>query len=93
MPGKIIFYILAKAVAIYLDIASIAILVRVLIPIFTGADGGPLYTLAVVLSEPIIIPFRVISEKFGFWQDTPLDVPLLASSVFLMLASLFLPII
>ena len=90
---ELIFYLLAKAVAIYLDAASLAILFRVVFPIFADAENSPLYGLSVVLSEPLIIPFRVISSKLGIWQDTPLDVPLLASTVFLMLSSLFLPVI
>ena len=90
---EIIFYILAKAVDIYLDIAAIAILLRVILPFFTDAEHNPIYTVVTVVSEPIIIPFRVISDKLGFWQDTPLDMPLLASTFFLMLISLFLPVI
>ena len=84
---------LAKAVDIYLNVASIAILVRVIIPFFSDTEANPLYAIALVLSEPVIIPFRVISDKLGIWQDTPVDIPLLASTVFLMLSGLFLPII
>ena len=89
----IIFYVLAKAVDIYLDVASIAILARVIFPIFADPESSPLYAIAAVLSEPVIAPFRVIAEWLGIWQDTPLDVPLLASTVFLMLSSLLLPVI
>ena len=90
---EIVFYVLAKAVDIYLDVAAIALLVRVIFPIFADAENSPIYAIAAVLSEPVIIPFRVISDKFGIWQDTPLDMPLLASTVFLMLTSLILPVI
>ena len=90
---EIIFYILAKAVDIYLDIAAVALLLRVILPIFTDAENSPIYAVAAVISEPVIIPFRVISDKLGIWQDTPLDIPLLVSTFFLMLTSLFLPVI
>ena len=90
---EILFYILAKAVDIYLSLASVAILVRVMIPFFSSPDGNPLYAITVVLTEPLITPFRVISDKLGIWQDTPIDMPLIASTVFLMVASLFLPVI
>ena len=88
-----VFYILAKAVDIYLSVASVAMLIRVIIPFFSDPDSNPIYAITVVLTEPLIIPFRVISDKLGFWQDTPIDIPLLASTVFLMLTSLFLPVI
>lgn len=88
-----VFYILAKAVDIYLSVASVAMLIRVIMPLFSEPDSSPLYAITVALTEPLIIPFRVISNKLGFWQDTPIDIPLLASTVFLMLLSLFLPVI
>ena len=88
-----VMYILAKVVDVYLDLASFAILVRVILPFFTNADESSLYGLSVLVSEPCIIPFRVISDKFGIWQDTPLDMPLMMGVISLSLLSFILPVI
>ena len=90
---EIFFYILAKAVDLYLDLASFAILARVIMPFFTNVEESGLYGLAVVVSEPCIIPFRILSDKLGIWQDTPIDVPLMATVISLSLLGFVLPVI
>ena len=66
---EIIFYVLAKTVSILLGVASIAMLVRMLLPIFVDAEGNAIYALACMLSEPFIAPVRAIFMLFNIAQE------------------------
>ncbi|MBQ7363222.1 MAG: YggT family protein [Clostridia bacterium] len=90
---EIILYILAKAVAIYLSLASYAMLGRVLLGFFVNPEESRLYALLLLVSEPVVLPFRLVMAKFNIGQNSILDMPFMAAYLGLSLAQLFLPII
>ena len=88
-----VFYILAKAVEIFLSLISIAMLLRVLLQFFVDVEQNKIYALCVYVSEPFVLPFRVIMAKFNIGQNTPLDLPFMVAYIALAGISMFLPVI
>ena len=90
---EIIFYILAKVVQIFLSVISLSMLLRVLLQFFVDITTNKVYALCVAVSEPFILPFRLLFAKLNILQDSPLDVPFLVAYIALSLVAGFLPLI
>lgn len=88
-----IFYILAKCVRILLDIISLSMMIRMLLPLFADVEENRLYMLSVAVTEPLIVPVRFILDRFGIGENTPIDMGFLATYFLLAFIDLFLPVI
>ena len=88
-----IFYILAKVVAIYLSIATYSMLGRVILQFFVVPEESRFFALLFFISEPVVIPFRLIMAKFNIGQNLPIDIPFMAAYFGLAFIRLFLPVI
>ena len=88
-----IFFILAKAVAIYLTLASYAMLARVIVQFFVVPEESRLFAILLFLTEPVVVPFRLLFAKLNIAQGVPIDVPFMAAYLALTLAQLVLPVI
>ena len=88
-----IFYILAKCVQLILDLVSISMLVRAVMPIFADVEESGLYALTVAITEPFVAPVRFIFAKFNIAQDMPIDMAFLATVILLSVVEMFLPAI
>ncbi|MBR7116675.1 MAG: YggT family protein [Clostridia bacterium] len=88
-----VLYIIAKVVEIFLSLMSFAMLMRVLLQFFVDITENKLYSLCVVLTEPIVIPFRLLFAKFNIAENSPLDVPFMVAYLALTGLTMFLPII
>jgi len=85
-------YTLAKVVSVYLGVVSIAMLLRVLLQFFVSEDNKILLFCALI-SEPIIIPFRLLFNKLNIGQKSPLDIPFFAAYFSIFLIEMILPTI
>lgn len=88
-----VFYILAKCVRIILDVISLSMMIRMLLPIFADVEDNRLYMLSVAVTEPLIIPARIVLDMLGIGENTPLDMGFLTTYFLLAIIDLFLPII
>lgn len=85
-------HILASAVSIYLGLASLAMLLRVILQLFVAEDNK-IMALCVMVSEPVIIPFRLLLAKLNIGQNTPLDIPFFVAYLVIGILQVFLPAI
>lgn len=90
---EIVLYILAKVVQIFLSLVSFAMLLRVLLQFFVDVTSNKFYALCVMLTEPVILPFRLLFAKLHFAEDSPLDIPFMVAYIALSAVTMFLPII
>ena len=87
-----IFYILAKTVEIFFSIIYIAMIVRMLFPLFSpDPDGSPIFRLCLVVTEVVIAPARLILGIFGIGQNSPIDFSFLGGYFLLLIIQMFLP--
>lgn len=85
-----LMYILAKVVSLGLDVATFAMLLIILLPIFIDVEGSRLYEICVFVAEPFILPFRFILYKLNIGQDLPIDLSFLTAYICLNLISMSL---
>jgi len=84
-------YVLIKFVIVFLDIILLAMLVRAVMSWFVGIAGeSPILNFLYVITEPLIIPVRMICHRFGWFQGLPVDIPFLITTFILCLISTLL---
>lgn len=88
-----VFFILAKTVAVMLELCYFAMLVRMLLPFFTDVEESRIYALTVCVTEPLIMPVRFIMYKLNIGQNSPVDWSFFVTSILVVLLMNFLPII
>lgn len=88
-----IFYISAKCVQVLLDIVSLAMMLRAIMPIFADVEESGFYALTVAITEPFVAPVRFLFAKLNIGQDTPVDMAFFATYIILWVLGIFLPVI
>ena len=68
-------------------------LLRVILQIFVDITTNKLYAFATALTEPFIVPFRLLFAKLNIGQNTPIDIPFLAAYLTFAIVSSLLPLI
>lgn len=88
-----VFYVIAKVVEILLGLISIAMFLRVILGFFVNVEENKLYLLCSMLTEPYIMPFRLICARFHIGENLPIDIPFFLAYIVLSAISMFLPVI
>ncbi len=88
-----VLFIIAKTIAILLDVIYFAMLARVVLPFFVNPEESKLYALSALLSEPIIIPVRFLMVKLNIGQSSPIDWSFFVAAIGLSILQSFLPAI
>ena len=70
MPWPI--YILVQFVLVFIEVLSIAMFIRVILSWFTDGSGK-FSQFLYVLTEPAVMPMRLILAKLNWFQNTPID--------------------
>lgn len=84
-------YVLIKFVTIFLDIILLAMLARAIMSWFMAGDGeSPLLNFLYVITEPLIVPVRMLCQRFGWFQGTPIDISFFITTMILSLISTIL---
>lgn len=86
------FYIFAQVVSLGLSALSLAMFLRVILQFFVAEDNKFLI-FCYAVTEPFIIPIRVIMEKMNVGQNSPIDIPFFVAYIILTLLQMFLPMI
>ena len=83
MPEPI--YVLVIFVLRFLDILSLAMLLRAILGWFIMDGEGKFMRFLCVLTEPVVYPFRKLFYKLNWFQNSPIDVAFTFSWLFLSL--------
>ena len=70
-------YILVRFAVIFVKVILWAMFIRCIVSFFHWGqeDGGPLLGLLCFVTEPIILPVRMLCQRFGWFENIPVDVP------------------
>jgi len=82
---EIILYVLKNFLLIAIEVLDIAMLVRAIFSWIDPMAEGRLLSFLILITEPIILPFRKLCEKKNWFVGSPLDVPF-----FMAILALFL---
>ena len=84
--------ILIKTVEALLFVIEICMLVRALLSFLPIQEDNPFLIFVGMVTEPIILPFRALFERTGWFRNTPIDVAFLAGCISLSLVSTLLTV-
>ena len=87
-----VFYIVAKVVSIGISALSLAMFLRVILQFFVAEDNK-FIIFCYAVTEPFIIPIRVIMEKLNVGQNSPIDIPFFVAYIFITTLQMRLPIV
>ena len=87
-----VFYIVAKVVSVGISALSLAMFLRVILQFFV-ADDNKFIIFCYAVTEPFIIPIRVIMEKLNVGQNSPIDIPFFVAYIFITILQMLLPIV
>ncbi len=87
---EIILYVLKNFLLIAVEVLDIAMLVRAIFSWIDPMSEGRLISFLILITEPIILPFRKLCQKKNWFVGTPIDVPFLMAFLALFLVRFFL---
>ena len=65
--------IFSRLIALTIDVALFAMLIRVILSFFSDAEESRLGIFLALITEPFIAPVRFLMIKFNLLQDSPID--------------------
>ncbi len=84
-----LYYIISTTVLLLLSLIELAMLGRALLSWFLPDGEGLIVDFVYILTEPIIMPFRKLFEKLGWFQNSPLDIAYLFAIIALGMVTTF----
>ncbi len=87
-----VLYILAKTVEIILYLLSSCMFLRVIMQFFPNTENI-FFIMAATVAETYVLPFRMLCNRFGLFQNTPFDAPFMMAYLFLSAVQITLPIL
>ena len=84
-------YILVRFLVLFLDVILVAMFVRAVLSWFSMGNGmSPLGYFLFIVTEPIILPVRILCARFGWFQGVPLDMSFLITTMLLSVTNVLL---
>ena len=84
---EIILYVVRTVTSTLLVVLLGAMFVRAIMSWLPTSDGGVLDTISYALTEPLIVPVRMLLERIEWVRNAPLDVSFFVT--FLIISLLF----
>ena len=84
--------LLSRTVLVALGFIEICMLLRAILSFFVDQEGV-LVTFCIAVTEPVILPFRVLLSRFEALDRLPLDIPFLVTYIALAILGGVLPVI
>jgi len=85
--------IFAKTIALILQVVSISMLLRMILPFFLDVEESRIYALTCCISEPFVAPIRMIMVKLNIGQNSPIDWAFFVTYLVLWILKAILPTI
>lgn len=90
MPEFITAIIVGVVRVLVLGIDTAMFLRAILSWFIMDEEGGAFTTFLYTITEPIILPIRLLFERMGWFEDAPLDIPFFVAAITLSIVSTLL---
>lgn len=87
-----VIYVLKSCVLVFLDVFQIALLARAIMSWIDRGEQGAISGFLVYVTEPFILPFRRLCEKFHWFEGSMIDMPFLMTMLTFMVLQTFLTV-
>lgn len=84
-----IFALTVLTVRLILSAVTLAMFVRAVLSFFPIEEGA-VHAFLAMITEPFVLPIRILFEKMGIAEGIPLDIPFFVSYLILTIISMFL---
>ena len=89
----VVLYCICTALRLLVGLMETLIFIRALLSWFPIDEDSFLPRLLFALTEPVILPVRLLLSRFGMGEDSPMDFSPMITMILLMLIGMFLPVI
>ena len=72
-------------VDLLLGFVFLAMFVRAIMSLFMVNESNKIFMLVFTITEPFIIPVRMILDRFGWFQGLPIDVSFMITSMLIII--------
>ncbi len=83
-------FFIVRTVQTVLWALSLLMLLRALLSWFIVEDGNPLMSVLYAVTEPFIAPVRALCDRFGWFADSPMDIPFTLTFLIIVILNSFL---
>ena len=90
---QIILYVLARVVQIFLGLLSTAMFLRAILSWFIQDPENKFLLILAMVTEPFIIPVRMLLMRFEAVQRSPVDISFFVTYLLIWILQIFLPTI
>ena len=87
---NVVFYFVARLALFCLYLIDIAMLIRAILSWFPGENDSRLLDFVYTVTEPFLIPFRLLFHKLNWFAGMPLDMSFLFANFTLYLVTIWL---
>ena len=88
-----LFYIVQATIVILIDVLLTAMFVRAILSWFDPMQEWRVSGFLVMITEPVILPIRMLCDKMHWFEGFPMDVPFMLSWLILMIVQTLVQII
>ncbi len=83
-------YVLVQCILLFIDIVTLAMTVRMIMSWITMGEPSKLGNFLYVVTEPAVMPVRVLCDRFGWFRGLPFDMPFFLTALLLLIIRLLL---
>ncbi len=88
---QIIFFVIARMIQLLIGFLGTALFLRAILSWFITNEENRFAIFLLAVTEPFILPFRVLCRLMKIPEDFPLDIPFSITMVVVMILNLILP--
>ena len=78
-----IAYVLMTTVRALLVVIQLLMLGRAIVSWLPIEEGSPVENFLITVTEPVIAPVRTLCERFGWFEEVPIDMPFFLTFILL----------
>ncbi len=86
-----VLYVIARCVQVFLGFVSLAMFLRAILSWFIADDENRFLVFLVMVTEPFILPFRLLCSKISALDEMMFDIPFLMAFFAISLLETLLP--
>lgn len=85
-----LIYVITQTVSVLLSAVQLLMLIRAIMSWFPVDEDSAFLRFVYAMTEPIILPLRLLFERFGWFEGMPIDMPFFITFMLLSFLRLFL---
>ncbi len=90
---EIVIFILKQTLLVCIGVLQLAMLARAIFSWFDPTKESGISAFLFALTEPVILPIRMLFDRFRWFEGFPLDMPFLVTVILLSMVQVLLEVL